>query len=109
MIGMSFASFVLLTVIGGVVACVYHFGFRYRLLGGAAAIFGKLVIGWIGAWLGSPVLGHWWWKVENIYVVPAILGAIAAIHLNCLAGMWLMKLAGIEREKEQVKPMKAAA
>lgn len=27
--------------------------------------------------LGSPVLGHWFWKVENVYIVPAILGAIA--------------------------------
>lgn len=84
MLGMSFLSFLLLTVIGGVVALFYHFVLRMKVLDGTAAIFAKVLIGWFGAWLGSPVLGHWWWKYENVYIVPALLGAIAAVHLNVM-------------------------
>ena len=86
MLGMSFLSFLILTLIGAVVAAVYHWVLRYRLLAGSDSAFGKLVVGWVGAWLGSPILGHWLWKVENIYVVPAILGAIASIPPQCPDG-----------------------
>jgi len=71
-------------IIGAVVAIAYHDVFRYRFLEGSDARYGKLIVGWLGAWLGSPVFGHWFWKVENVYVVPAILGAVAAIHLSVL-------------------------
>jgi uncharacterized membrane protein YeaQ/YmgE (transglycosylase-associated protein family) len=92
MLGMSFLSFLVLTVIGAVVASVYHYAFRYRFLEGMDALFGKLIVGWFGAWLGSPVLGYWFWKVENVYIVPALLGAMAAIHLNVLAWKAMAKL-----------------
>ena len=94
MFDMAFVPFLVLLAIGAVVAVVYHYVLRYRFLDGADALFGKLVVGWLGAWLGSPVLGHWFWKVENVYIVPAILGAIAAIHLNVLAWKALEKIAG---------------
>jgi len=84
MLNMSFASFLLLAVISVAAASAYHFALRMRFLEGLDAFFGKVLIGWLGAWLGSPVFGHWLWKYENIYVVPAILGAIAIIHLNML-------------------------
>jgi uncharacterized membrane protein YeaQ/YmgE (transglycosylase-associated protein family) len=33
----------------------------------------------VGAWLGSPVLGHWFdpVKLAGIYLIPALLGAFA--------------------------------
>jgi len=92
MLGMSFLSFLTLTIIGGVVAAVYHWGLRYRFAEGADAALGSLMVGWIGAWLGSPVLGHWLWKYENVYFIPAILGAIAMIHLRTLALKTLARL-----------------
>jgi len=109
MLGMSFLSFLVLSVIGAAVACMYHFALRYRFLEGTAALFGKLVVGWVGAWLGSPVLGHWFWKVENVYIVPAILGAIATIHLNYLAWTAFAKLAAIRLEAQEMPRMKTAA
>ena len=109
MLGMSFLSFLVLSVIGAVVAWVYHFALRYRFLEGQAALFGKLVVGWVGAWLGSPVLGHWFWKVENVYVVPAILGAIATIHMNYLVWTALAKLASIRLEAQETRKLKTAA
>jgi uncharacterized membrane protein YeaQ/YmgE (transglycosylase-associated protein family) len=92
MFGMSFVSFLLLLVIGAVVAAAYHNVFRYRFLEGNDALLGKLFLGWLGAWVGTPIFGHWLWKYENVYIVPAFLGAIAAVHLTVLAGKALAKL-----------------
>jgi uncharacterized membrane protein YeaQ/YmgE (transglycosylase-associated protein family) len=113
MLGMSLLSFLILTLIGVVVAVVYHNVIRYRFLEGNDALFGKVIIGWFGAWLGSPVLGHWLWKIENVYVVPAILGAITTIHLTVLtwkafAKLASMRLAVMEEKKEEIRPVKPA-
>ena len=113
MLGMSLLSFLILTLIGAVVAVAYHYVIRYRFLDGDDALVGKLIVGWIGAWLGSPILGHWLWKIENVYIVPAILGAIAAIHLTVLTGKALAKLASMrpavmEERMEEIRPGKPA-
>jgi uncharacterized membrane protein YeaQ/YmgE (transglycosylase-associated protein family) len=113
MLGMSFLPFLILTLIGAVVAVVYHYVLRYQFLEGNDAVFGKLIVGWFGAWLASPVLGHWLWRIENVYIVPAILGAIVAIHLTVLTGRVLEKLAstrpaGMEEKKEEIRPAKPA-
>jgi uncharacterized membrane protein YeaQ/YmgE (transglycosylase-associated protein family) len=113
MLGMSLLSFLVLSLIGAVVAVAYHDVVRYRFLEGNDARFGKLIVGWFGAWIGSPVLGHWFWKVENVYVVPAILGAVATIHLTVLTGKALAKLASMrpavmEEKKEEIRPGKPA-
>jgi uncharacterized membrane protein YeaQ/YmgE (transglycosylase-associated protein family) len=113
MLGMSLLSFLTLTLIGAIAAVAYHYVIRYRFLEGNDAFFGKLILGWLGTWLGSPVLGHWLWKVENVYVLPAILGAIAAIHLTVLTGKAVAKLASMqpaatEEKKEETRPGKPA-
>ena len=113
MLGMSLLSFLILTFVAAVVAAAYHYVIRYRFLEGNDALVGKLIIGWLGAWLGSPVLGHWLWKVESVYIVPAILGAIATIHLTILTGKALAKLAIMrpavaEEKKEEIRPAKPA-
>jgi uncharacterized membrane protein YeaQ/YmgE (transglycosylase-associated protein family) len=84
MLGMSFMAFLILLVVGTAIALVYQFALRYRFLEGWDSLFGKIALGWLGAWLGSPVLGHWLWQIEQVYVVPAILGAAIVIHLNVL-------------------------
>jgi hypothetical protein len=96
MLGMTFLSFLVLTVIGAVVAVAYHNVIRYRFLEGNDALF-----------------GHWFWKIENVYVVPAILGAIAAVQLIVLTGKALAKLASmrpavIEERKEELRPGRPA-
>lgn len=111
MLGMSLLSFLILTFIGAVVAATHHYVIRYRFLEGNDALFGKLIMGWFGAWIGSPVFGHWLWKIENVYVVPAILGAIAAVQLIVLMGRALAKVASMrpavmEQKKEDIRPAK---
>ena len=112
MLGMNFVSFLTLTIIGAVVAAIYHWGLRYRVAEGLDAAFGSLVVGWVGAWLGSPVLGHWLWKYENVYIVPAVLGAIATVHLRTLAWKTIASLlteAGLAGREEPAKSKTAHA
>lgn len=81
MIGMDFSSFLVLLVISLVVSAILHFVCSYRVIPGWGSYFGKVVIGWIGGWLGSPVLGHWWSALSyrEVYVVPAILGCAGLV------------------------------
>ena len=83
MVGMDFISFLILLVISLVVSAILHFLCSYRVIPGWGSFFGKVVIGWIGGWLGSPVLGHWWTPVryEEVYIIPAILGCAGLIVL----------------------------
>ncbi len=83
MIGMDFVSFLILLIISIVVSAILHFGLKYYIVAGISSFFSKIVLGWIGAWLGSPVLGYWFEGIcyEQIYIIPAILGALALIVL----------------------------
>ncbi len=95
MLGMSLLSFLVLTLISAAVAVAYHNLVAYRFLETNDALYGKLIVGWFGAWVASPVFGHWLWKVENMYIVPAILGAMAAIHLTVLTVKVLARIASM--------------
>ena len=79
MIGMHFWAFLVLLVAGVVAAAVLHYLIRYRFLEGLDGFLCKVIVGWVGAWLGSPVLGHWFGpvKLAGIYLIPALLGAFA--------------------------------
>jgi uncharacterized membrane protein YeaQ/YmgE (transglycosylase-associated protein family) len=83
MFGMDFVGFLILLVISAVVSAVLHFGLKYYVVPGLASYLSKIIIGWIGAWLGSPVFGHWWEGVnyQQVYYVPAILGSLALLVL----------------------------
>lgn len=106
MIGMDFISFLVIVVISLVVSAVFHFALGYRVMPGWGSYAGKVVLGWVGGWLGSPVLGHWWepLRYEQVYVIPAILGSAALIVLavDCF------KTAGAPR-KEQPRSTAAPA
>ncbi|NOY36820.1 MAG: hypothetical protein GXO83_04530 [Chlorobi bacterium] len=84
MIGMNFISFIILLAISIVVSAVLHFVLKYHVRPGWVSFFSKVVIGWIGAWLGSPVFGYWCEgvKYEKVYIIPAILGSLALLILT---------------------------
>ena len=94
MIGMDFVSFVMLLAISILVSAILHFGLKYYVIPGLASFGCKVVIGWIGAWLGSPVLGHWFegLNYEQVYFIPAVLGSLALLVLavdvtkSCVSG-----------------------
>jgi uncharacterized membrane protein YeaQ/YmgE (transglycosylase-associated protein family) len=81
---MDFIAFLILLIISAVVSAVLHYGFKYYVTPGIWSFCSKVVVGWIGAWLGSPVFGYWPHRIpslqyENIWFIPAILGAVALI------------------------------
>ena len=83
MFGMDLISFLILLAISAVVSAALHFGLKYYVIPGLASYFSKIVIGWIGGWLGSPVFGHWWegFSYQQIYFIPAMLCSVALLVL----------------------------
>jgi uncharacterized membrane protein YeaQ/YmgE (transglycosylase-associated protein family) len=81
MIGMSFVSFLILLVISVVVSAILHYVFKFYIRPGYVSFISKIIFGWIGAWLGSPVFGYWFGGLayEKIYIIPAILGSLALL------------------------------
>lgn len=84
MIGMDFISFVILLVISVVVSGILHYGFDYYVTPGFWSFCSKVVVGWIGAWLGSPVFGYWPHRFPllnhgDVWLIPAILGSAALL------------------------------
>lgn len=79
MIGMSFIEFLILLVISIIVSAVLHYGIKYYVISGTGSFVSKIILGWIGAWLGSPVFGYWFEGLAygNVYIIPAILGSLA--------------------------------
>jgi uncharacterized membrane protein YeaQ/YmgE (transglycosylase-associated protein family) len=94
LIGMPFASFLVLLILSAIAAAIIHWGFRYRLFNSMDGFIGQWMVAWLGAWLGPAVLGHWFHSVMmgNIYVIPALLGAFAGafggtLNAKLLAGV----------------------
>ncbi len=83
MIGMGFAAFLTLFVIGFIAAVVIHNGLKYRFLGGIDGFLAGWILGWVGAWIASPVLGHWFAGVAigGQYIIPAFLGAFSVVFM----------------------------
>jgi hypothetical protein len=57
MIGMNSIGFLILLIIGVAVSAILHYHFKYYVTPGHWSFCSKLVVGWIGAWLGSQSLG----------------------------------------------------
>ena len=94
LIGMPFLPFLVLLILSAIAAAIVHWGFRYRLFDGIDGFMGQWMVAWLGAWLGPPVLGHWFGSamVGNIYVIPALIGALAGafggtLNAKILAGV----------------------
>lgn len=81
MIGMAFGPFVALLVLGAIAAIVIHFAIGYRVLSKFDGFMVKWIAGWIGGWLGSPVYGHWGYNIQNVYIIPALVGAFSLAFL----------------------------
>lgn len=44
-------------------------------------IIGNIILGFIGAWVGSLLFGDWGWRVADFAVIPAILGALVVVFV----------------------------
>ena len=81
MIGVDFGGFIILLALALIAAAILHYGFKFYAKNSLASFFGELTIGYVGAWVSSWVLGYWpaGWEYENIYFIPAFLGALGLI------------------------------
>lgn len=108
MIGMGFGGFLTLLVISVIVAAVMHNAIRYRFLKGADGFLAKWVVGWLGAWIASPVLGHWFGGVaiSSQYIIPAFVGAFAATFMGTALCKTIvrMKTSGVESTERATAP-----
>ncbi|MFA5816853.1 MAG: hypothetical protein WC865_14670 [Bacteroidales bacterium] len=78
---MNFVSFIILLGISVVISVVLHYLLKFYVRPGLVSFFSKVIFGWIGAWLGTPVFGRWFEGVnyENVFIFPAILGCLALL------------------------------
>jgi len=67
---MNFEAFVVVSVAGLVAAAIVHYLVGYRILDGFDGFLGKVMAGWLGAWLGSPIIGHWVYAGQNRRYLP---------------------------------------
>ena len=81
MIGINFLAFLVLAAISVVVVAAKSLVIRRS---DTVELLSDLVLAWIGAWVGSPVLGHWFEGVayQQVFILPALLGAVAALILK---------------------------
>ncbi|WP_087972210.1 GlsB/YeaQ/YmgE family stress response membrane protein [Oceanobacillus rekensis] len=47
-------------------------------------IIGNIIAGFIGAWIGSSLLGSWGPEIGDFYIIPALIGAIVLIFIVSL-------------------------
>ena len=78
-----FISFLLLLVISLVVSGILHYWLKFYVAPGLWSFLSKVVVGYIGAWLGTPVFGNWLEGVNygDVYILPAVVGSFA---LSCV-------------------------
>jgi uncharacterized membrane protein YeaQ/YmgE (transglycosylase-associated protein family) len=81
---MGFINFLILLIISVAVSTILHYHFKYYVTPGIWSFCSKVAVGWIGAWLGSPIFGHWPSRIpslhyQDVWYIPAILGALALI------------------------------
>ena len=53
-------SFLVLLAISLAVSAILHYGLKFYVTQGLWSFLSKVVVGYIGAWLGTPGFGKWW-------------------------------------------------
>lgn len=77
-IGIDFLSFLVLLRISVVVVAAKI------VISDPLEVSADLTVAWLGGWLGSPVFGFWFpeLRYQEVFIVPALLGAAAAVVLK---------------------------
>ncbi|GLO67385.1 MULTISPECIES: GlsB/YeaQ/YmgE family stress response membrane protein [Oceanobacillus] len=74
-------SFIWSLIIGGILGWIASLIVGKDLPGG---IIGNILAGFVGAWLGSFILGSWGPEIGGFFIVPALIGAIILIFIVSL-------------------------
>ncbi|MCM3671748.1 GlsB/YeaQ/YmgE family stress response membrane protein [Mesobacillus maritimus] len=74
-------SFLWSLIIGGIIGWLAGLIMGRDIPGG---VFGNIIAGFIGAWLGQAILGSWGPIVGGFAILPALIGAIALVFIASL-------------------------
>jgi uncharacterized membrane protein YeaQ/YmgE (transglycosylase-associated protein family) len=72
---------ILYLIMGGIIGWLAGLILGKDIPGG---IIGNIIAGIIGAWLGSLLLGDWGPEVWDVYIIPALIGALVLVFVLSL-------------------------
>ena len=71
-----------------IVSAILHYVIKFYIRPGCVSFISKIIFGWIGTRLGSPVFVHRFGGLvyEDVYIIPAIPGSAALflIMVDCV-------------------------
>lgn len=71
-------GFLLSLVVGGIIGAIAESLMNRQVPGG---ILGNIILGFIGAWVGSLIFGDLGFVIQGFAVIPAILGSLIVVFL----------------------------
>jgi len=86
--------FIWTLIIGGLIGWVGSLITGRDIPGG---VIGNIIAGFIGAWLGTFILGHWGPEIAGFSVVPAIIGSVILV----LVVSFIMRSMGNNNRRER--------
>jgi len=74
-------GFILFLIMGGIIGWLAGLILGKDIPGG---IIGNIIAGIIGAWLGSLLLGDWGPEIWDVFIIPALIGALVLVFVLSL-------------------------
>ena len=74
-------GFILFLIMGGIIGWLAGLILGKDIPGG---IIGNIIAGIVGAWLGSLLLGDWGPRIWDVYIIPALIGALVLVFILSL-------------------------
>jgi len=102
----GFLSFLVLLLISVVASLLIQYVAKIEPIKGMRGLINNICIGFIGAWLGHPIFGHWFKPVRiwDVYIIPALLGSALFIYIFSTIMEFVLKaLAEIKTASPEVK------
>ena len=106
----GFLSFLVLLVISVVASLLIQYVARIEPIKGIRGLINNICVGFIGAWLGHPIFGHWFKPVRiwDVYIIPALLGSALLIYIFSTIMEFVLKaLTEIKTTSPEVKEASA--
>ena len=76
---MGYLEFAVLMVLSLVISAALHYWLKYYVTPGHWSFVSKVIIGYVGGWIGPTVFGDWGYVVGGVPVCTASLGVAALL------------------------------
>ena len=76
---MGYLDFAVLMVLSLVISAALHYWLEYYVTAGHWSYVSKVIVGYVGGWIGPTVFGDWGYVVGGVSVYPAALGVAALL------------------------------